>query len=355
MWSELKKFFTQDPARKSTARQVVEIGVLYGVLVGVVALQGELRTRWILLSIVFLVTAIWSWGREFLRVALTAGIIVFGLIRPFVVQAFFIPSRSMENTLLVNDHIFVNKFVYRLGDPERWDIVVFEYPLDPSKDYIKRLVGMPGDTVSVRDHRLYVNGDPVPRRVTGREVEVQFPRSPRASSWIGSTRLYRFRGGGLRVNRQTVLGASARDPVRLVAGVARIVREAHHHRVKEFVENGVTRETDYRLNFGPLRIPRRGETVRLDELEGRSRRFYYYLLRGRSSRPVSLRDGTMFVGGEPVRSLTVRRDLYFMMGDNRDHSEDSRVWGFVPEDRLLGQAFLIYWPPGRIGVPGGSG
>lgn len=350
MWSELKKFFFEDPSRKSPTRQIVELALLYFVLIAVVAFHDELRLRWILISLVFLVTAIWSWGREFLRVALTAGIIVFGVVRPFVVQAFYIPSRSMENTLLVNDHIFVNKFIYRLSRPDRWDIVVFEYPEDPSKDYIKRLVGMPGDTIAVRDHRLFVNGEPVSRRVLGREVEIQFPRSPRARGRFGSTRLYRFRGGGLTVNHRDIFGDGER--VRLLAGVARLVREAGHHRIKEFVENGVTRRTDYSQNFGPIRVPRRGQTVRLDSLDPRERQFYYHLLRNRTSRPVRLQEGMLFVGDRPTESVTVRRDLYFMMGDNRDHSEDSRVWGFVPEDRLLGEAFFIYWPPGRMGVPG---
>ncbi len=353
MWSEVKKFFFQDPARKSTPRQLVEIGVLYVVLIGVVALHDELETRWLLMSIVFLVTAVWSWGREFLRVALTAGIIVFGLIRPFVVQAFYIPSRSMENTLLVNDHIFVNKFIYRLSRPERWDVAVFEYPEDPDKDYIKRLVGLPGDTIAVRNYHLIVNGETVPRRVVGREVEVQFPRAPRARGTLGSTRLYRFRGERLTVNNRDVLGEGG-EGLHLLAGVARVVREADDHRIKEFVENGVTRRTDYTESFGPIRVPRKGETVRLNELNPRERRFFYHLLRNRSSDPVRLQEGRLYVGNRAVESLTVRRNLYFMMGDNRDHSEDSRVWGFVPEDRLLGEAFFIYWPPGRIGVPGGD-
>lgn len=352
MWSEVKKFFFQDPTHKSTTRQILEIGLLYLILIGVVAYHDELRIRWVLISVVFLVTAVWSWGREFLRVALTAGIIVFGLVRPFVVQAFYIPSRSMENTLLVNDHIFVNKFIYRLSRPDRWDIVVFEYPEDPSKDYIKRLVGLPGDTITVRDHRLIVNGEPVPRRILGRELEIQFPRPPRVSGTLGSTRLYRFRAGGLTVNHRKLFGEG--ETVRLLAGVARLVREADHHRIKEFVENGVTRRTDYSKNFGPVRVPRQGDTVHLAELDPRERQFYYHLLRNRSSDPVRLQEGRLLVGDRTRRSLTVRRDLYFMMGDNRDHSEDSRVWGFVPEDRLLGEAFFIYWPPRRIGIPGGG-
>lgn len=91
-------------------------------------------------------------------------------IRAFVVQAFKIPSGSMKPTLQIGDHILVNKFVYGIkmpftdkellpiGRPARHDIVVFRYPVDPSKDFIKRVVGLPGDTVLIRDKMVYVNG-----------------------------------------------------------------------------------------------------------------------------------------------------------------------------------------------------
>ena len=90
-------------------------------------------------------------------------------IRAFVVQAFKIPSGSMKTTLLVGDHILVNKFIYgikipisnkeilHIADPKRHDIVVFQYPVDPSKDFIKRVIGLPGDTVQIKDKKVYVN------------------------------------------------------------------------------------------------------------------------------------------------------------------------------------------------------
>ncbi len=90
-------------------------------------------------------------------------------IRAFVVQAFKIPSGSMKPTLLVGDHILVNKFIYgikipllnkeliHIKDPKRTDIVVFQYPVDPSKDFIKRVIGLPGDSVQVKDKKVYVN------------------------------------------------------------------------------------------------------------------------------------------------------------------------------------------------------
>lgn len=106
---------------------------------------------------------------------LIAVTVIFTLyLQTFVVQAFQIPSSSMEDNLLVGDHLLVNKFVYSgfgLGplakkilpckDPHRGDVVVFKFPEDPSKDFVKRVIGLPGETVEVKNKQLYVNGDPL--------------------------------------------------------------------------------------------------------------------------------------------------------------------------------------------------
>jgi signal peptidase I len=101
--------------------------------------------------------------------AILIAILLALFIRAFVVQAFKIPSGSMKTTLLVGDHILVNKFIYgikipflnkdllHISDPKRFDIVVFQYPVDPSKDFIKRVIGLPGDTVQLKDKKVYVN------------------------------------------------------------------------------------------------------------------------------------------------------------------------------------------------------
>jgi signal peptidase I len=102
--------------------------------------------------------------------AILVAVVLALFIRTFVVQAFKIPSGSMKNTLLIGDHILVNKFIYgikipylgstliSIKDPQREDIVVFEYPQDPSKDFIKRVVGIAGDQIEIRDKKVYVNG-----------------------------------------------------------------------------------------------------------------------------------------------------------------------------------------------------
>lgn len=109
-----------------------------------------------------------SMVREYVE-AIVIAVLLALFIRTFVIQAFKIPSGSMKSTLLIGDHILVNKFIYgirlpfgnkellHISDPKRQDIVVFRYPVDPSKDFIKRVIGLPGDTVRIQDKKIYVN------------------------------------------------------------------------------------------------------------------------------------------------------------------------------------------------------
>lgn len=180
------------------------------------------------------------------------------LLRSFVVEPFRIPSPSMVPTLLDGDFILVNKFAYGLrlpvlhtefldlGAPARGDVAVFRYPRDPSMDYIKRIVGLPGDVVVYREPQLFINGEPVPFELVG-EYE-----GPGVGS-LEAAFLYQERLG----------------------------HNPHH----------------------------------------------YLDVYGRAM---------------PTRRFVVPPGHYFVMGDNRDHSSDSRVWGFVPERALVGKAFLIW-------------
>jgi len=111
--------------------------------------------------------------REWLEAALVALILVFGFIRPFIVQAFKIPSGSMRPTLLEGDLILVNKFIYgakvpftgwrlpKVGSLQRGDVIVFIYPEDRTKDFIKRLVGLPGETIEIKNGTIYVDNKPL--------------------------------------------------------------------------------------------------------------------------------------------------------------------------------------------------
>ena len=189
-------------------------------------------------------------------------ILIVLLVRSFLAEPFRIPSSSMMPTLLIGDFILVNKFAYGLrwpvldkkfievGEPARGDVVVFRYPRNPSQDYIKRVIGMPGDEVVYRNKTLYVNGAPVAQDPLGR--------------YIGE--------------------GSGRDMT--------------------------------------------GAELKLERLEGVEHR-------------ILQRSAAYFVPqGEGLWKVPAGH--YFVMGDNRDNSEDSRYWGFVPEENLVGKAFLIW-------------
>lgn len=121
---------------------------------------------------------------EFVDSGIIAVVLVFFIIRPFVIQAFYIPSGSMMPTLLVNDKILVNKFIYRFSPPQRGDVVVFKAPPqadEEQKDFIKRLVALPGDTVEVRDETLVINGKPLAIRNSEQGLtEEIYPGGPNA-------------------------------------------------------------------------------------------------------------------------------------------------------------------------------
>lgn len=181
------------------------------------------------------------------------------VVRSFLFEPFRIPSGSMMPTLEVGDFILVNKFTYGLrlpvvhteildlGDPERGDVIVFRYPENPSVDYIKRVVGVPGDDIAYRDKVLYINGAPA----------VQQPEG-----------LYHGEGSG-----SVMTGAAVRRED--LAGV--------EHRV-------LVMPTRFDQDF----------------------------------------------------QFTVPENEYFVMGDNRDNSRDSRFWGTVPDANLVGKAVLIW-------------
>ena len=203
-------------------------------------------------------------------------IVVVFLIRSFWVEPFKIPSGSMKPTLLVGDFILVNKYVYGIRIPvvnkkvievnpiRRGDVVVFRYPADPSVDYIKRVVGLPGDKVAYRGKRLMINGEAVAVQAAGfySDAELNYLRLPSFMEKLGER------------NHQMMI-VPAQPPVDLAQ-----VRQFAHRENCEYNDDGF--------------------------------------------------------------SCTVPDGHYFMMGDNRDQSSDSRYWGFVPDDHIKGRAFLVW-------------
>lgn len=196
-------------------------------------------------------------------------------IRAFFVQAFNIPSASMQPTLLIGDFILVNKLVYRFTEPRVGDIIVFRYPVNPSLDYIKRIVAGPGDL-----------------------VEFETFRDPETN---------------LRVYKLKVNGKEF--PLKYVQSV-----DFNGKRFYEFVEK---------------------MEVKGKEIE---HKVWYS---GFSTRFAGLVSYTEDLCLEKRFNLCVKfyvpEDSYFVMGDNRDNSEDSRFWGFVPKRNIVGKAFVVYF------------
>ncbi|MGQ9698888.1 MAG: signal peptidase I [Armatimonadota bacterium] len=124
---------------------------------------------------------------EFIEALLFALVLVFLVIRPFVIQAFYIPSASMRPSLWENDRILVNKFIYRFRPPQRYDVIVFKAPPEASldeKDFIKRVIGLPGEIVEVHDGQVYINHKPLDEHYVGEECAMWPPKKVPARTVI---------------------------------------------------------------------------------------------------------------------------------------------------------------------------
>ncbi len=239
-----------------------------------------------------------STAREYFEsFVVTLVMAIFGMT--FVIQAVTVPTGSMQNTILVGDYLLVNKFIFSPGgnplpflpqrEIERGDIIVFKYPgnkihpeIDRSRrppviayqiNYVKRVIGLPGETVEFRDNQVFVNGNLLPEhRVIG--------------------------------DNETSLSAL--------------------------------------------------ETEEFEERKPDEKYDVYYsensMLRVKAGQKLSLRDYEFGVQGKPMK---VPENHFFVMGDSRDDSEDSRVWGFVPRELIIGRAMFVYWSCDR-GASNGS-
>lgn len=236
------------------------------------------------------------------------------VLKFFFIEAYRIPTGSMEQTLLVGDFLLVNKFVYGVStprsipftdtrlpflrlpgfrSPHRGDVVVFDYPGNrddlTSKEivnYVKRLIGEPGDTIQVINKVLLVNGK-------------VFENPPEA-----------------------VFGQSMMDPS---------ISEAR------LFPKGCGWNED---NYGPLYVPKKGDVIHLTTQNLES--WKTFIMR-EGHMPGVTSDSKITIDNLPMKDYTVERDYYFMMGDNRNNSSDSRTWGFVPRENIIGEALLIYW------------
>jgi signal peptidase I len=219
------------------------------------------------------------WWIEYPKSFFPVLLVVF-LLRSFLAEPFRIPSSSMRPTLVVGDYILVNKFVYGirlpiveqkivpLSDPQRGDVVVFRYPVNPSQDFIKRVVAVGGDRIEYRDKQLTVNGKVLPQRAAGSYSYLE----------------------GLRFETTERRSEQTADGTREYA-------IAVHPQAPSVMPGGVR------------------------SFPGRENCDY----------------------NDRGFACSVPAGHYFMMGDNRDASDDSRYWGFVPDDHIRGRAFFIWF------------
>jgi signal peptidase I len=219
------------------------------------------------------------WWIEYPKSFFPVILIVF-VLRSFVVEPFRIPSGSMIPTLLVGDFILVNKYTYgvrlpvinkkivQLNDPQRGDVMVFRYPEDTTLDYIKRVVGVPGDVVTYKNKRLYINGEVQPVKELGEYLH----------------------------------------PERMTYS-------------RRFAEKLSGQEHEILNDEGGSMVVLHKQFPGVDQCSYNAEGFVCKVPAGH----------------------------YFMMGDNRDNSADSRVWGFVPDENIVGKAFFIWFNLGDLG------
>jgi signal peptidase I len=227
----------------------------------------------------------------------------------FVVDAYRIPSRSMEKTLLVGDYILVNELAYGIHMPrwsrfhipspfghglQRGDIIVFEYPGNPDEifpskheNYVKRCIGLPGDSIVLQHGNLFVNGN-----------AISMP------------------GTGLPASRMQIPSMQATENI--------------FPRGSGFTE----------VEYGPLRVPRCGDTIALNSTGIENWKIF---IEREGHRVGNVNDSLVTIDNKPQHNYRVERNYFFTLGDNRDNSLDSRFWGFVPEENILGEAVMIYW------------
>lgn len=299
------------------------------------------------------------------------------LIRGFLLEAFRIPTTSMEKTLLAGDFVLVSKLHYgprlpqRIGipftdwfipdlelpplrfpgfaEPRRGDIIVFNFPLEEKPvgrktHYIKRLIALPGDSLSIVDKIPYVNGRPMPlsssmqqKWLAIREQDARFPIDRLESEAVEDV----GRAGPMldAVSFQST-GAVAREVGSWaeIETIIPFVIPADAGYPTNIFPVGSGFGTD---NYGPLYIPARGQSVRLDSS---SLTMYRDVIERHEGHELTeLGNGAILVDGEPVTRYVFEQDYYFVMGDNRDSSYDSRLWGFVPWNHVVGKATTIYF------------
>lgn len=315
--------------------------------------------------------------------AIVFAVIAATIIRWLIMEAFTIPTPSMEKSLLVGDFLFVSKMHYgartaatplqvplthqfiwgtkipsyvdwiklpqfRLpgfSSVKRNDVVVFnhptelEYPVDLKTNYIKRCIGVAGDKIEVKGMQVYINDKPAenPTKMQFKYfIKTNENLNQRIFDKYDITEVYQLSGGYLvftlpetAIALEKLSFITSVDVYKNIEGQAegRIFPDASKY----------PWNTDF---WGPMVIPAEGMTIEVND-ETLSK-YGYVIQFYEGNDEVAIANGTLQIDGEPVTSYTFSQDYYFMMGDNRHNSEDSRFWGFVPADHVVGKALFIW-------------
>jgi len=335
--------------------------------------------------------------------AITFAVVAATLIRWLIMEAYTIPTPSMENSLLVGDFLFVSKFHYGTRTPKTplqlplthqkiwfteipsyldWvqlpqyrlpgisevkhgDVVVFnippkrlnenkDYPVDLKTNYIKRCVAAAGETLQITDRKILVNGQELKDHAL-----VQWSYKISATGIINERNLDKLGIGAEdyqvlgRPDESTVeyimwLTAATADEMKGLPYIKSVTREEHEFAAgifpfSEYYGYGAGTENNFKWNldnFGPLWVPKRGETITLNDS---TLALYGYIITAYDHQSdAKIVNKKLQINGQEVTSYTFNQNYYFMMGDNRHNSLDSRYWGFVPEDHIVGKGFFIW-------------
>lgn len=315
--------------------------------------------------------------REWLD-AMVFAVVVMVILRTLFFDLFQIPTPSMEKNLLVGDYLFVSKVHYgtrtpmTLGIPftpiylkgltlphmripgfssvKRGDAIVFNWPADQvdvierRMHYIKRVVGLPGETVRVVDKQVVVDGE-AQELMAGMQQYWEVHKS--------DPRIQLNRSALEELGISEVIQTSDQSVVQLIATELAAETVAAWPWVESVNPAVAPYSQGYDAamyppgqgwtpdNYGPVTIPKAGVSI---ELTSDSWRIYETVMTRYEGHEAQMAgDGTFMIDGQPATHYTFEQDYYWVMGDNRDNSEDSRFWGFVPMDHVVGKALMVYF------------